>query len=305
MVPQRPFWERWKKQAALQSFVWPGILFILIFSYIPMYGIVIAFQDYTVVDQISNSKWVGLDKFAAFLNDQQFWRAVGNTIAISIGKLAIGFPAPIILALLLNELRARRFKKFTQTVSYLPHFLSWVILGGMLVSWLATDGILNQLLMALGVIQKPIAYLVKPDYYWAIAVLSEVWKEMGWGTILYLAAMSGIDPTLYEAAKVDGAKRLQQVWHITLPSIRGIIALMLVLAVGGLLGSNLDQALVLQRPLNLKKSEVIDSFVFKLGIQQGDFSYATAVGLFTSVIALGLILFTNFVTRKLNDRSIF
>lgn len=278
---------------------------MIIFCYIPIYGITIAFKSFSVTDTITSAPWVGLDNFRIAFSDPFFWSSVRNTLAISFLKLLIGFTAPIILAILIFELKGGIFKKSVQTISYLPHFLSWIVVGGMLTSWLSTTGLLNSFLMTVGILDSPKNFLVEPESYWMIAVLSDVWKSVGWGTIIYLATMASIDPTYYEAAKMDGATKLQQIFHITLPLMSFIIALMFILAVGGLLGSNLDQTLVLINPLNAARAEVIDSYVFKIGLVQGDFSYATAVGLAISVVSVILVLITHKVTKKLNDRSIF
>ncbi|WP_306345949.1 ABC transporter permease [Bacillus sp. Marseille-P3800] len=297
--------KRYKQQLPLQLMVIPGVIFMVIFTYIPIYGIVVAFKSFSVTDTIASAPWVGLDNFRIAFSDPFFWSAVRNTLAISFLKLLIGFTAPIILAILIFELKAGLFKRSVQTISYLPHFLSWIVVGGMLTSWLSTTGLLNSFLMTIGLLDEPRNFLVEPQSYWMIAVLSDVWKSVGWGTIIYLATMASIDPTYYEAAKIDGATKLQQIWHITLPLMSFIIALMFVLAVGGLLGSNLDQTLVLINPLNASRAEVIDSYVYKIGLVQGDFSYATAVGLAISVISLILVIITHKITKKLNNRSIF
>lgn len=298
--------KRFISQWPLQIMIWPSIILMVVFSFIPMFGLIVAFQDYSPLRGFLGSEFVGLDNFKAFLTDTFFFRALANTFGISILKLFIGFPAEIILALMINELSASKFKKITQTISYLPHFLSWVILGGMLISWLGTSGLFNNILMSLGIIQAPVLYLANPDGYWWIASLSDIWKEVGWGTILYLAAMAGIDPTLYEAAKVDGAGKLKRIWHITLPGIRSIIILMFVLRISGLIGSNLDQALVLQNSANLGRSEVVDSYVYLMGMKHGDYSYATAVGIFSSLVSVIFLLAANFATKKIdNESSIF
>lgn len=279
---------------------------MIVFNYIPMYGLYIAFtSQFTPFDNIFTANYVGFQNFQDFLTDPYFLNVLKNTFIISFGKLLIGFPLGIIFALMINELRRPGFKKWSQTVSYLPHFLSWVILGGMLISWLSTTGIVNDILINLNIIDKPIAFLTTPNYYKPIAIISDVWKEIGWSTILYLAAMTGIDPGLYEASTLDGAGKFKQIIHVTLPGIRTIIALNLVLSVGALLNSNLDQTLILQNSLNLSASEVLDSYVFKIGLQGADYSYATAIGLFRSVIALVLVLSSNIVAKKINDRSIF
>ncbi|MFL2095616.1 MULTISPECIES: ABC transporter permease [Marinilactibacillus] len=299
------FLKKLKAQSFYQVMVWPGIILMVIFNFIPLYGIIIAFKDYSVLDTISNAEWVGTQYFQEFFSDSMFWTVMSNTIGISFFKLLIGFPSAIILAVLINEIVNKKLKKLVQTISYLPHFLSWVILGGMFITWLSDTGLVNNILLGSGMIDQPIRFLTDPDKYWAIAVISDIWKEVGWNTILYIAAMTGINPSLYEAARMDGATKFQQITRITIPSIRHIIALTFVLSVGGLLGSNLDQTLVLQNPVNYQASEVINSFVYRMGIQQGDFSYATAVGLFVSVISLLLVVGSHLLTKKISDESVF
>lgn len=292
-------------QWQLQSMVLPGIAFMFIFTYIPIYGLVIAFKSYTVVDTIKDAPWVGLENFRIIMNDQFFWESVVNTLGISLLKLLCGFFIPIILAIMIFEVKSGPFKRVVQTVSYLPHFLSWIILGGMLISWLSTSGLLNQVLEGVGMIEPGAGpnYLLDADKYWWIAVLSDIWKEAGWGTILYLATMSRIDPTFYEAARMDGANKLKQIWYITIPMLKPIISLNLILNVSGLLGSNLDQTLVLMNSQNQAKSEVINSYVYRMGLAQGDFSYATAVGLGISVVSVILLFVANQATKKMNDNQ--
>ena len=289
------------RQRQLHWMVLPGVAFMIVFNYIPIYGIIIAFKNYTVIDTISSAPWVGLENFRIILHDSFFWEAVGNTLAISMMKLGLGFAIPIILAIMIFEMRDGKLKKFIQTVSYIPHFFSWIVLGGMMISWLSTNGFINQVLMSLGMMDKGVNHLLDPDKYWWIAVLSDLWKEVGWGTILYLAGMSRIDPTFYEAARIDGATKLTQIRTITLPLLTPIISLNLILNVSGILGSNLDQTLVLMNSQNQNKSEVINSFVYKMGLTQGDFSYATAVGLGIAIISVILLVITDRVTRKLNN----
>lgn len=297
------WWFQFKNQWELQTMVLPGIIFMFIFSYIPIYGLTIAFKSYTVIDTIDSAPWVGLENFRIILGDKFFWESVVNTLGISFLKLGIGFVIPIILAILIFELKDGPFKKLVQTISYMPHFLSWIVLGGMLITWLSTTGLLNQILAGLGVAAQPKNYLLDADAYWWIAVLSDIWKEAGWGTILYLATMSKIDPSYYEAAKIDGASRLKQITSITLPMMSTIISLNLILTVSGLLGSNLDQTLVLMNPQNQAKAEVINSYVYRMGMTQGDFSYATAVGLGISIVSVILLLISNKVTSSLNDNQ--
>ena len=274
---------------------------MIVFNYIPIYGIIIAFKNYTIVDTVSSAPWVGLENFRIIMEDSFFWEAVRNTLAISLMKLFLGFAIPIILAVMIFEMRDGHLKKVIQTISYIPHFFSWIVLGGMLISWLSTNGFINQVMMSLGLMNQGVNHLLDPDKYWWIAVLSDLWKEVGWGTILYLAGMSRIDPTFYEAARIDGASKLTQIRAITLPLLAPIISLNLILNVSGLLGSNLDQTLVLMNAQNQNKSEVINSFVYRMGLTQGDFSYATAVGLGISVISIVLLVITDRITRKMNN----
>ncbi len=295
-----------KKQLALQSMVLPGLIFMAIFCYWPIYGLTVAFQHYTVVDTIDTAPWIGLENFLIAFKDRFFWDSVKNTLAISSLKLLICFPLPIAIAILITEMKDGGYKKLVQTVSYLPHFLSWIVLGGMIINWLSTTGMVSQVLMFFGFIKEPTNYLVQADKYWFIAVLSEAWKETGWNTIIYIAVITSIDTSYYEAARIDGASKLKQIIHITLPLMKQIVTLNLILTIGGLLNSNLDQTMVLLNPLNRPRAEVINSYVFNIGITQGSFSYATAVGLSISVVSLILVLITNAITRKLNDnQSVF
>ncbi|WP_458459792.1 ABC transporter permease [Pseudobutyrivibrio sp.] len=293
-----------KKQIPLQLMIIPGVIFMLVFCYYPIYGLTIAFKNYTVIDTIDTARWVGLENFRIIASDKYFWQSVVNTLGISLLKLLIGFTTPIILAIMIYELKDGSFKRISQTVSYLPHFLSWIILGGMVVNWLSTNGMLNAILVNVGILDKPKNFLLDPEKYWMIAVLSDTWKEAGWGTILYLATMAGIDPTYYEAAKIDGAGKLRQIVSITLPMLSTIISLNFILTISSLLKSNLDQTLVLMNSQNLSKAEVIDSYVYRMGLTQGDFSYATAVGLGVSVVSVILLLLANQITKKLNDGSV-
>lgn len=299
------WWAQFLYQWQLQLMVLPGIIFMVIFNYIPIYGLILAFKRYTVIDTISGAPWVGWENFQIIARDQYFWKAVVNTVGISAIKLALGFVIPIILAIMIYEVPWAPFKKLVQTLTYLPHFFSWIILGGMLVSWLATNGLFNNALGAIGV-HSTANHLLEANQYWWIASLSDIWKEAGWGTILYLATMSGIDPSLYEAAEMDGASKMQRIWHITVPELSPMITLNFILAVSGLFGSNLDQTLVLQNSQNQPTSEVINSYVYRVGLMQGDLSYATAVGLGVSVISAFLLVVTNLITKRFNDnQSVF
>ena len=283
----------------------PGLLWMLIFNYIPMYGVIIAFKEFRIFHTINGAPWVGFIHFQEIFRDADFFAAMKNTLGMSVLKLTIGFPLPIIFALMLNEIRSRGFKRWVQTISYLPHFLSWVVLGGIMITWFSENGFVNELLLRMGIISNPIAFLGQPQGFWLLAVLSETWKEMGWGAIIYLAAISGIAPELYEAAVVDGANRFQKMWYITLPSIAGTITILLILAISGILNTNFEQMLVLNNPLNHEASNVIDLYVYRIGIRGLRFSYSTAVGLFKAIIALVLLLGANGLSKKVQGRSLF
>ncbi|MFD3259690.1 ABC transporter permease [Paenibacillus lentus] len=303
--PRRNGLRKLYRQRHIQVMALLGIAWIILFNYVPMYGIIIAFKDYRIIKSIAEAPWVGFEHFKAFFEDDNFGNVMKNTLGISLIKLIIGFPLPIIFALFLNEIRSIRFKKAIQTISYLPHFLSWVVLGGILATWLADVGIINNILLALNLIKEPISYLAEPDYFWGIIITSDIWKELGWSAIIYLAAISSVSPDLYEAATIDGAGRFQKMWYVTLPSIKSTISILFILAVSGVLNSNFDQILVLRNALNESASNVIDIYVYQTGMLSGRFSYSTAVGLFKSVIALILLLIANSVTKKLNNTSLF
>lgn len=302
---RKRLWRKLYNQRYLQVMALLGIIWMVVFNYIPMYGVIIAFKEFNIIKSISNAPWVGLEHFKAFLQDGNLGYVIKNTLGMSFFKLAIGFPLPIGFALFLNEIRSIRFKRTIQTISYLPHFLSWVILGGILTTWLSDMGIINDLLMGLNLINEPIVFLAEPQYFWGIAITSDIWKELGWSAIIYLAAIAGISPEMYEAATIDGAGRFQKMFHITLPSIKGTISILFILAVSGILNSNFDQILVLKNQLNESASSVIDVYIYQVGIQQGRYSYSTAVGLIKSIIAIILLLVANNVSKRLNDTSLF
>lgn len=297
--------RKWWGQRYLQFMVIPGILWMLVFNYLPMGGIIIAFKKFKITKSISEAPWVGFKYFKEFFQDSNFKDVMVNTLGISLLKLFIGFALPIIFALLLNELRGMKFKKITQTISYLPHFLSWVVLGGILTTWLSKEGVINDFLTAIHILKEPVSFLGEPKYFWGVALISDIWKELGWSAIIYLAAITGVDQQIYEAATVDGAGKLQKIFYVTLPSITGTIAIMLILQVSGLLNSNFDQILILKNQINVARSQVIDTYVYQVGMSLGKYSYATAVGLFKSVIALILLLIANKTCKKLLGRSLY
>ncbi|RKP46698.1 sugar ABC transporter permease [Cohnella endophytica] len=292
-------------QRYLQVMALLGVAWMILFNYIPMYGITLAFKEYIGVGSPADAPWAGWTHFQAIWDDERMGEVVRNTLGISLLKLIIGFPLPILFALFLNELRSLKFNRVVQTISYLPHFLSWVILGGILTAWLSDVGILNDILRGLHFIDEPISYLAEPRYFWTIAIGSDIWKEFGWNAIIYIAAIASISPELYEAATIDGAGRFQKMFYVTLPSIRGTISILFILAVSALLNSNFDQILILKNQVNESMSNVVDTYVYEIGIRQGRFSYSTAVGLVKAFIALFLLLFANSVTKRMNQSSLF
>lgn len=291
---------RFINQLDIQLMVLPAIILIFIFSYIPMYGLLMGFQNYDIFRGIWGSPWVGLTHFEMFFNSPEFFRVMRNTIVISFLKLVIGFPAPIILALMLNEVRHMAFKRVVQTVSYLPHFLSWVIVAGFVMSLLSTDnGSVNLLLEKVGAIDQPINFLSLPEYFWSILVATGVWKEIGFSSIIYLAAITGIDPHLYEAASMDGASKFKQIYLITLPSITPVITIFMILAIGNLLSAGFEDILLLGvNPALREVSDVIETYVYRVGVQNARYSYATAVGMFKAIISVGLLTIANYLARK-------
>lgn len=293
-------WKQLSKQWDLQSMVWPGILFVFIFSYIPMYGVIMAFQQYDIFAGILKSPWVGFMNFKMFFQAPEFWNVMRNTMLISLLKLIISFPAPIILALMLNEIGNMAFKRFIQTVSYLPYFLSWVIVSGFVFSLLSVDnGTVNILLERFNLIHEPVNFLALPEYFWSILVSVNVWKEVGFASIVYLAAIAGVDPTMYEAASIDGASRFKQIYLITLPSIAPIIIIFMILAIGNLMSAGFEDILLLAtNPILRETSDVIDTYVYRVGILNARFSYATAVGLFKAVISVVLLVTANKIARR-------
>lgn len=291
---------RFFKQIDLQLMVIPALILIFIFSYIPMYGILMAFQDYKIGRSFSSSPWVGLKHFIYFFNAPEFKTVMRNTIVISFLKFLIGFPAPIILALMLNEVRKMAFKRVVQTITYLPHFMSWVILGGLVSALLAVDnGSINMLLEKLNFIDKPINFLSLPEYFWGILVTTNVWKEIGFGSIVYLAAIAGVDPNTYEAASIDGASRFKQIYLITLPSIMPVISIFMILAIGNLLSAGFEDILILAaNPAIRDVSDVLETYVVRVGFDNYRYSYATAVGVFKAVVSVGLLSLANFIARR-------
>jgi putative aldouronate transport system permease protein len=269
-----------------------------------MYGVIIAFKDFNFAKGIMASKWIGFSNFSYMFHLKDFYQVFQNSLCLSLLRLVFGFPFPIILALCLNEIRSVRFKKLAQTLIYLPHFISWVIVGGIIVQLLSpTWGPVNLVLQSMG--KKPVFFMAQPQYFRPIVVLSSVWKESGWGTILYLAAISGINPELYEAAIMDGAGRLKRMWHVTLPCIRSTIVILLILNIGRLMSNGFEQIFVMQNAMNLSVSEVFETYTYRIGLLGGRFSFSAAVGLFTSVIGLVLLLISNKISKASGEEGVW
>ncbi|SDC13064.1 carbohydrate ABC transporter membrane protein 1, CUT1 family [Paenibacillus sp. UNCCL117] len=296
--------KEYRKCKYLFLMLLPVLLYYLIFEYGPLYGAQIAFKDYRIRDGIMGSPWVGFKHFHyLFTASPDFMRIMRNTLLLSFYHIVFGFPAPIVLALLFNEVRSRVFKRVTQTISYLPHFLSWVVLGGLLITILSpTTGVVNQLLALVGI--DPIYFLGDPEYFRFTLVVSSIWKEIGWGTIIYLAALAGVDPSLYEAAVVDGAGRWKQIMHITLPGIVPVITIMFIFRIGAVLNAGFDQVLNLYSPNTYSVGDILDTYVYRAGLTQLQYSLTAAVGLFKNVVAFTLVLLTNYVVKKLGQEGI-
>ena len=284
--------------------VLPVIIYYIIFCYVPMGGLVIAFQNYKANLGFLKSQWVGLHHFRAFINDPYFLRIVGNTFRISFSSLLFGFPMPILLALLLNELRVTGFKRLVQTVSYFPYFISLVVVCGIMKNFLMSDGLLNDILAAFG--GERISFLQEPQYFTSIYVISNIWQNIGWGSILYLSVLTGISPEYYEAATIDGAGRFRQTLYITLPCLQPTIVIMLILAIGGILNLGYEKIILLYNGSTYEKADVISSYVYRMGLGGGtNLSYATAVGLLNSVCNLAFICGANFISRRLGEVSLW
>ncbi|MDD9266394.1 ABC transporter permease [Paenibacillus sp. GCM10023248] len=292
------------KKKYLYLLLIPCVIYFLIFNYVPMYGIIIAFKDFNFSKGILGSPWVGLDNFKYMFGLSDFYTVFWNSLYLSFLRLVFGFPFPILLALLLNEMRNRTYQRVTQTIIYLPHFISWVVIGGILVNFLSPSwGIVNIFIKQLGF--EPIFFLADTNYFRPLVILSSIWKESGWESILYLAAMVGINTELYEAASIDGAGRLQKIRYVTLPGIKSTIVILLILRLGHIMGNGFEQIFVLQNPLNLGVSEVFETYVYRVGLLGGRFSFGTTVGLFTSVIGLIFLLVSNQIAKWMKEDGIW
>ncbi len=281
----------------------PVFIYFLIFKYWPMAWLSIAFKDFKILKGFSGSEWVGFENFEKFFSNPDFWSLISNTLILNIYSLVFCFTAPIIFAILLNELWSDKFKRVAQTISYLPHFLSTVVMVSMVMTFLSPSlGTLNSIMASLGM--EKINFLSEPQYFRSIMIISGIWQQVGWSSIIYLSALTSIDQSLYEAATVDGASKWKQVWNITLPGLSNTIIIMLILQIGNLMNVNVEKIYLFQNPLNLSVSEMLPTYVYKIGIVNSDYSLATAIGLFNSVISLGLVLLANQASKKYSEVSI-
>ncbi|WP_127490600.1 MULTISPECIES: ABC transporter permease [Paenibacillus] len=288
-----------RRHGELLSLFLFSFLFFFIFKYGPLYGVIIAFKDFKVVDGIWGSPWVGLQHFQELFQNSDFYRLLKNTLLLNLYLLLFAFPAPIILALLLNEVRSRYFQRFIQMTMYLPHFVSWVIMSGLIIYFLSpTTGVLAEIVGWFGV--EPVFYMGKKEYFRSIVVISAILKDLGWGSIIYFAALTGINPELQESAIIDGANRWQRMIKINIPSIMPTIAIMFILSLGGFLSANFEQIINLLNPVTFETGDVIDTYVYRVGLQQFQYSYTAAIGLFKSLVGLLLILGANLLVRKMS-----
>ncbi|KRF10093.1 protein lplB [Paenibacillus sp. Soil766] len=298
-------WKTIKNQKQLILMSFPIVIYILIFNYVPIWGWLMAFQNYRPALKLSKQQWVGLKHFKFLFQDDTFLQVLRNTLAMSMINLVLSFATAIILALLLNEIKARFWKRSIQTISYLPHFLSWIIAAGIVATSLSVDdGIVNQLLMKLHIIKEPVMWLSQGKYFWGIVGLSNVWKEVGWNTIIYLAAITSIDPSLYESAGIDGANRYQKILYVTLPGIKSTFIILLIMNIGHILDAGFEIQYLLGNGLIVDWSQTIDIFVLKYGIAQGNYSLATAAGIFKTAVSIILILIANSTAKRLGEERL-
>ena len=299
------FFLKLGRQRQIFYMTFPLILYVILFTYVPLWGWTMAFQNFKAARKFFNQEWVGLYWFKFLFEDRQFIRTIRNTIAMSVINTTLGFITAIALALMLNEVKNILFKRFIQTVSYLPHFLSGVIVCGLVSSMLTLDGgAVNNLLMTLGFIKEPLQWLGKPNYFWGIIGITFVWKEVGWNTIIYLAAIAGIDPNLYEAASIDGCNRFHKMWCITLPCIKPTIIILLIMSIGHILDAGFEMQYLLRNGLIMDVSDTIDIYVLTYGLSRNNFSLATAAGMFKSVINITLIFVANEIAKRAGEERL-
>jgi len=294
----------WQNNKYLWLLFLPCLIYFILFRYVPMFGLIITFKDYNLFKGVWESKWVGLKYYKMFLENPDFLLLMKNTFLLGLYKLVFGFPAPIILALLLNELKNAVFKRFVQTVSYLPHFISNVIVASMAIMFLSpSGGLINNLLGVFGV--GPINFMMKPEMFRGVYVLSEIWQHIGWETIIYLAALTAVDPRLYEAASIDGASRMRKLWHVTLPGISPAIVITLILNIGKVLEIGFEKVFLMQNPAIYETADIISTYVYRVGMEQGNFSYGASIDLFMGIISLVFIYGANQFSRRVSETSLW
>ncbi|MCP3781202.1 MULTISPECIES: ABC transporter permease [Paenibacillus] len=302
--PNRKIWNQIKRDYELYLFLLPIIIIYLVFKYYPMYGIQIAFKDFSPSRGIWGSEWVGFKHFIDFFDSYNFWTIMTNTLTLSVLSLVFSFPAPIIIAIMLNQMLAKRYKKIVQTVIYAPHFISTVVLVGMLNVFLSPNsGIVNHIITLFG--GDPIMFLADEGWFRPLYILSGVWQETGFATIIYLAALAGVNPELHEAAIMDGASKWKRVMHVDIPSILPTIVILLILALGNIMGIGFEKAFLMQNDLNYATSNIIPTYVYEIGIQKAQYSFSTAIGLFNSVVNIILIITVNRIAKKLTETSLW
>ncbi|UQZ82442.1 putative multiple-sugar transport system permease YteP [Paenibacillus konkukensis] len=306
-APSKTFASRLRKDLIMNKYVYimacPIIVFYILFHYVPMAGLVIAFQDFNAFKGILGSHWVGLKHINEFLTSPYAFRVIKNTFLLNVYQILFGFPAPILLALLLNEIRSHIFKRTVQTVSYMPHFISLVVVCGMLVDFTASSGVINDLVHALG--GERTNLLMQKEWFRTIFISSGIWQEVGWGSIIYLAALSSVDPSLYEAAEMDGASRLRKAMHITLPALVPTITILLIMRLGHIMSEGFEKIILLYNPLTYETADVIASYVYRRGLQEANYSFGAAVGLFNSSINFIILLAANYVSRRFVKESLW
>ncbi|GGJ32245.1 ABC transporter permease subunit [Paenibacillus hunanensis] len=304
-VPKESLWRRLMGQKQLMWMSLPIVLYVLVFSYYPIWGWTMAFQNYKPARDFMDQEWVGFKHFQFLFTDPTFLNVLRNTLAMSLINMVLGFATAIVFAILLNEVKTRLFKRTIQTISYLPHFLSWIIVTGIVASSLSVDdGIVNVVLMKLGLISQPIMWLSIPEYFWGIVGASHVWKEVGWNAIIYLAAITSIDPSLYEAAEIDGANRYQKMLYVTLPGIKSIVIILMIMNIGWILEAGFEVQYLLGNGVVVDWSQTIDIFVLKYGLQIGNYSLATAAGIFKTIVSITLIFAANTIAKRFGDERL-
>ncbi|MDO5417697.1 MAG: ABC transporter permease subunit [Lachnospiraceae bacterium] len=295
--------KEWTRNRSLYFIILPVLAFYIAFHYKPMYGAIIAFKDYSPAMGIADSPWVGFKNFTRFFNSVYFTRLIKNTILLSVYNLLLGFPAPIILALLLNEVKNRKFKSFTQTATYLPHFISLVVVTGMLTDFSLSSGLFNDIIELFGGTRSPL--LQNPKLYRSIYVASSIWQEVGWGSIIYLSALAGVDQQLYEAAQIDGAGKWKQLINVTLPGIAPTIIIMFIMKMGSLMNMGYEKTILLYNPSTYETADIISSYIYRIGLLEQDWSYSTAIGLFNSLINFALLIITNKLSKRYSETSLW